>query len=108
VSFPGQWRVSPCGYSSNGKYSTITHDDEVKHLREAFGAQLQLILASSRVSAGGAFTDGRSGFFVLEVENAEDVFQLLGPRVLDHFHVETHPLMTLEKLGSFLARQVEA
>ena len=43
------------------------------------------------------------GFFVLDVESAEEVFDLFSP-VLDYIRIETHPLTTVEKLGEFLER----
>jgi hypothetical protein len=85
---------------------TITEDAEIKRVRMAFGAQIQMLLASGRVQVSGAFTDCRGGYFVLEVDQADDLFQLLGPPILDHFRLETHPVASLETLTDLLARQV--
>ena len=91
-----KWEVSPA----------ITQDEEVRRFRMAFGAQVQMMLASGRVAASGVFSDCRGGYFILEVEQADDLFQLLGPALLDHLRIETHPVTGLETLTDLLAWQV--
>ena len=86
-------------------FETITGDDEVQDLRAAVGKQVQHILKSGKSSAGGVFADGRAGFFVLEVNSAEEVIGLLGGAILDHFRVESHPLISYEALGKFFEKE---
>jgi uncharacterized protein YciI len=82
---------------------TITDREKVMEVRQVGGKQLQEILQSGKVRASGVFADTRGGFFVLDVESAEEVFDLFSP-VLDYIRIETHPLTTVEKLGEFLER----
>jgi len=67
----------------------------------ALGCQLQEVMQSGKVSASGVFADARGAFFVLEVDSADELFDLFAP-LIDSLRIETHPLITVEKLGEFL------
>ena len=82
---------------------TITDREKVMEVRQVGGKQLQEILQSGKVRASGVFADARGGFFVLEVDSAEELSDLFAP-VPDYIRIETHPLTTVEKLGEFLQR----
>jgi uncharacterized protein YciI len=86
---------------------TITDREKVMEVRQVGGKQLQEILQSGKVRASGVFADSRGGFFVLEVDSAEEVFDLFAP-VLDYIRIETHPLTTVEKLAEFLESDATA
>jgi uncharacterized protein YciI len=86
---------------------TITDREKVMEVRQVGGKQLQEILQSGKVRASGVFADARGGFFVLEVDSSEEVFDLFAP-VLDYIRIETHPLTTVEKLAEFLERDTAA
>jgi uncharacterized protein YciI len=86
---------------------TITDREKVMEVRQVGGKQLQEFMQSGKVRASGIFADARGGFFVLEVDSAEEVFDLFAP-VLDYIRIETHPLTTVEKLGEFLERDAMA
>ena len=86
---------------------TITDREKVMEVRQVGGRHLQQIMESGKVRASGVFADARGGFFVLEVDSAEELFDLFAP-VLDYIHIETHPLTTVEKLGEFFERDATA
>ena len=83
---------------------TITDREKVMEVRQVGGRQLQQIMQSGKVRASGVFADARGGFFVLEVESAEELFDLFIPAI-DYIRIETHPLTTVEKLGEFFERE---
>ena len=85
-------------------FDTITSASEINKLRGQFGEHVQTMMKSGKVETSGIFTDGRQGFFVLNVINPEEMWDLLGGVIVDHCHVETHPVSTFEKLGEFFRR----
>ena len=72
--------------------------------RGPIGGRIKAILASGKVSASGVFCDGREGFFLLDVDSGEELLNLLGGGILDYANVETHPVMSFEKLGEFFEK----
>ena len=85
-------------------FQTITERDEILEVRERVGQQLQKIQASGKVKAGNIFADARGGFFLLDVQSSQEVSDLLGSPFLDHFQIETHPVITFEQLGEFFRK----
>jgi uncharacterized protein DUF3303 len=86
---------------------TITDREKVMEVRQVGGRHLQQLLQSGKVRADGVFADGRGGFFVLEVDTAEELFDLFAP-VTDYIRIETRPLTTVEKLQEFFERDATA
>ncbi len=82
---------------------TITDREKILQIRQVGGTQLQQIMESGKVQASGVFADARGGFFVLEVDSAEEIFELFAP-LLDYIRLDTHPLTTAEKLMEFFER----
>jgi hypothetical protein len=82
---------------------TITDREKVMEVRQVGGRQLQQIMQSGKVRASGVFADARGAFFVLDVDSAEELFEMFAP-VLDYVRIETHPLTTVEKLQEFFER----
>jgi len=86
-------------------FYTLTGEASVMHLRQAFKEQAQVVMRSGRMKAGGMFTDQRGGFMLLEVSSPEELYELLGGAMLDHFHLETHPVAGFEDLFDFFKKQ---
>ena len=82
---------------------TITDREKVMEVRQASARTLQQTLQSDKAVANGFFADERGGFFVVEVDSAEELFDLFAP-VIDYLHIETHPLISAEKLQEFFER----
>ncbi|HYX29393.1 MAG TPA: hypothetical protein VE863_12585 [Pyrinomonadaceae bacterium] len=78
--------------------------DAVPGLRQEAGELIQRIMGSGKVTASGIFVDQRGGFLVIEVGSAEELMDLISPTMVDNFHVTTHPLVSMEKLGEFFQK----
>lgn len=79
-------------------FDTLIREEDVSRARQAYAAQLQKTLASGKVLASGSFADARGGFFLVDVDAAEDLHELLGHVIIDNCHVETHPVAPFEKV----------
>jgi hypothetical protein len=89
-------------------FDTITDREEVLRLRQVVGQQMQQIQESGKVTQLGIFSDARGGFMVADIDSSDDLFELFGAAMIDHFHIETHPLMTVEALAEFFERDAAA
>jgi muconolactone delta-isomerase len=86
---------------------TITDREQVLHIRQVIGAHLQRIFESGKVRASGVFVGARGGFFVFDVDSADELFEMLVP-IVDYVRMETHPLTSVEKLGEFFEKDAAA
>ena len=88
--------------------STRAHDavflDDDKRVREAVGPHLQRVMASGKVREAGIFSDTRGGFFLVDIDTPEELFELFGPEVYANFELEAHPVTSMEKIGELLQR----
>ena len=88
--------------------STKAHDavflDDDKRVREAVGPHLQRLMQSSKVREAGIFSDTRGGFFLVDIDTPEELFELFGPEVYANFELEAHPVTSMEKIGELLQR----
>ena len=82
---------------------TITDRGKVMEVRQDSARGMQQVFESGKVVANGMFADARGGFFVLEVDSAEELFDMFASG-LDYLRIETHPLMSVEKLQEFFER----
>jgi hypothetical protein len=73
-------------------------------LRERVGRGYANIKESGKLVESGVFGDQRGGFFLLDIQKAGDIHELLGPEILDSFRVEAHPVQSFEELGAFLQK----
>ena len=72
-------------------FDTIYDREEVLALRQAVGREMQRIQQSGKLKELRAFSDVRGGFILL-----------------DHFHIETHPVTTAEELAEHFERDAAA
>ncbi|HTL53771.1 MAG TPA: hypothetical protein VL860_14445 [Planctomycetota bacterium] len=86
-------------------FSSITRPEDVQRVRDEVGAQLQKIMKSGKFKGGGCTVGKRGGAMILEVESAEELFELVGPAMLDNGTVAVDPLMGFDKLGEFFAKE---
>ena len=82
-------------------FDTITSDAEVTRLRECVGKQIKKITDSGKLELGWVTGDARSPMFILNVGSGAEVMDLLGSAFVDHFRIETHPILSLQELGKF-------
>jgi hypothetical protein len=85
-------------------FDTITDREQVLRLRQVVGPQFQHIQESGKAKALRIFSDARGGFILLDVDSPEELFDLFGSPIIDHCHVETHPVIRVEKLAEFFER----
>jgi hypothetical protein len=85
-------------------FDTITDREEVLRVRQVIGQQMQKIQESGKVTQLRVFSDARGGFMVADIDSPEELFDLLGSAIIDHFHIETHPLITVEQLAEYFER----
>ena len=86
---------------------TITDREQVLHLRQVVGAHFQRLFETGKVRASGVFVGVRGGFFVLDVDSSDELFEMLVP-IVDYIRIETHPLTSFEKLGEFFEKDAAA
>jgi hypothetical protein len=88
--------------------STKAHDavflDDDKRVREAVGPHLQRVMQSGKVREAGIFSDTRGGFFLVDIDTPEELFELFGPEVYANFQMEAHPVTSMEKIGELFQR----
>ena len=77
---------------------TIVLDDD-KRLREVLGPHFQQLLQSDKVKDSGLLCGERKGFFIVDVDAPEELFELLGPEIYANFELDVQPVAPLERIG---------
>lgn len=75
-----------------------------KAARPTIGAALQRIAQSGMMQAGGVLPSNRGGFFVLEVEELSQLYDLLGPEIYATFNTEVQPVLPLDQVGGLFQK----
>ncbi len=89
-------------------FDTIYNREDVLAVRQALGRQMQKIQESGKVKELRVFSDARGGFLLLDVDSSQELMDLFGSPMLDHFHIETHPVITAETLAEFFEQDAAA
>ena len=89
-------------------FDTMTKKDEIMEMRKNIGPQIKKLKESGKMHDGAIFADVRGGYFILDVQSGTEVLDLLGEVILDHCHVETHPLLSFEELHAFFEKEAVA
>jgi hypothetical protein len=89
-------------------FDTIYNREDTLVVRQAIGRQIQHIQQSGKLKEFRAFSDARGGFMLVDIDSAGELRDLLGFAMLDHFHIETHPVITAEELAEFFERDATA
>ena len=89
-------------------FDTIYDREDVLALRQAVGRQIQHIQQSGKVKELRIFSDARGGFMLVDIDSPQELFELFGAALIDHFHIETHPVRTVEELVEFFERDAAA
>ncbi len=88
--------------------STKAHDavflDDDKRVREAVGPHLQRVMQSGKVREAGILSGTRGGFFLVDIDSPEELFELFGPEIYANFKLEVHPVTPLDKIGELFQR----
>jgi hypothetical protein len=83
-------------------YPVVLDDD--KRAREAVGPQLQRLMQSDKVRQSGLLSGKRAGFFLVDIDAPEEIYELFGPEILANFKLEVHPVTPLDKIGEIFQR----
>jgi hypothetical protein len=81
---------------------------EAKTMRnEWLGPQLQKVMESGKVKEAGLLVGKRGGFFLVDVDNPEELYTLFGPELYDTSRVEAHAVMSMEAAGQMFGQWAE-
>ncbi len=78
--------------------------ETVPSAQQTVEAVMQKLLGSGKVTHSGVFVDDRAGFLLVNVDSAEELFDLVAG-LLDVAKLEVHPLVSFEHLGQFVQQQ---
>ena len=80
-------------------FETLTQE-QVMPIGVVFVEGLRQLGNSPKVKDWGIFGNRRGGYFILEVDSAEEIAETLGPEVMDNGYVETYAIVEdLERVG---------
>ncbi len=85
-------------------HDALTGPEADRQLRDTVGPQLQHVMQSGKVAEAGFLTDRRGAFFLLDIDQADELYALFGPEVYGHFQVQVAPVASLER-GTQLFQQ---
>ena len=57
-------------------------------------------MESGKVKEAGFLTDRRGCFFLLDVNVAEEIYELFGPEIFGNCHVQASPIAPVERVGA--------
>ena len=84
-------------------HDAIVLDDD-KRLREVLGPQLQKVMESGKVQESGLLTGKRGGFFLHNIDDPVELYELLGPEIYGTSRVEAQPVTPIEKAGELFQK----
>ena len=86
-------------------FDSIFRDEDVASIRQAVGAQLGKVHQSGKLVEGGMLADRRGGFFLVDVSESSEIYELLGGVIYDHCDVEVTPVISFEALADFFEKE---
>ena len=86
---------------------TIVLDDN-KRMREFLGPHFQRMMESGKVQESGSLYGKRANFFIVDVDNPEELFELLGPEIYANFETDVQPVAPLESIGELFQQWAAA
>jgi hypothetical protein len=84
-------------------YEDVVLDGD-KRLREMVGPHLPNIMGSGKVREAGILAGKRGGFFLVDIDAPEELYELFGPEVYGSFAVDAQPVVPIEKAGEIFQR----
>jgi hypothetical protein len=71
---------------------------------EWIGPQMQKIMESGKVRESGLLSSKRGGFFLVDIDTPEELYELFGPEFYDTCRVDAQPVTSTEKAGEMCQR----
>lgn len=87
-------------------HEAIVLDDD-KRLREVIGPQMEKMLQSGKVRESGLLAGKRGGFFLLDIDDPAQLYELMGPEIYGSCRVEAQPVMPIERAGQLFQQWAE-
>ena len=81
-------------------YESITDRDAIPRLRRLAGEMVQRFTETGKIESAGIIPGIRGGFFVLSVDSADELLELVGD-AHELFDVSFDPVVSIEALGEF-------
>jgi hypothetical protein len=81
-------------------YDSITDQEAIPRLRKLAAEMVQRFMDTGKVECSGIVPGIRGGFFVLDVDSAEKLMDLVGD-AHELFDVSFDPVISIESLGKF-------
>ncbi len=81
--------------------------EAARQIRVGIGPGMQQLLASPKIKDFGLFGGVRGGYFILEVDTAEEILGTLGPEILDSGSIEVYPIATPQAVGALFGQWAE-
>jgi hypothetical protein len=80
-------------------FETITQE-QAKATRAGSGQEIEQMFDSPKIKDVGGFADARGLYMILDgVNSADEITEILGPETLDNGYVESHPIVSVERMG---------
>lgn len=80
-------------------FDTLAGQEADRQLRSVVGPQIQRVMESGKVKEAGFLTDRRGAFFVVDIDEAEELYELFGPEIFGHGRLEVSPVAPIERVG---------
>jgi hypothetical protein len=77
---------------------TIVLDDD-KRMREMLGSHFQRIMESGKVQDSGLLCGKRAIFFIVDINDPEELLDLFGPEIYANFKTDVQPVAPMERIG---------
>jgi hypothetical protein len=71
---------------------------------EWLGPQIQKVMESGKVRESGLLSSKRGGFFLVNIDAPEELYELFGPEFYDTCRVDAQPVTSVEKAGEMFER----
>ena len=71
---------------------------------EWLGPQIQKVMESGKVRESGLLSSKRGGFFLVNIDAPEELYELFGPEFYDTCRVDAQPVTSVEKAGEMFQR----
>ena len=79
-------------------FESVTSEEDLKRLKQIILERAQELSKSGKLIESGNFVEARAGFWLLDVDSATELWELLFP-AQELGHIEAHPIQSWEELG---------
>jgi hypothetical protein len=80
-------------------FETIAGKEQDRASRDVLGPHIQRVVEGGKVREAGALADQRGFFFLMDINEPEEIYETLGPEIYGQCHVKVSPVVAPEKVG---------